>query len=100
MVWTISLEESFDKMEAFYKAQRSSTLQLDSEFRKELNLDHSSLEFLQGAPSFQKNPPQRILVFELNCCSHVPKRKTRNSQTKRTGNDSNTLQDNFCNRLH
>ncbi|GFS50043.1 hypothetical protein TNCV_1836771 [Trichonephila clavipes] len=60
-------------MEAFYKAQRSSTLQLDSEFRKELNLDHSSLEFLQE-PLIQKTH-QRIPVSNWNCCSHVPKKK-------------------------
>ncbi|GFV23209.1 hypothetical protein TNCV_3262521 [Trichonephila clavipes] len=77
-------------MEAFYKAQKiAGALQLDSEFRKELNLDHSSLEFLQE-PSFQKTH-QRILVsgIVLQPCSKKEDPVTLSD--KRTGNDSNTL---------
>ncbi|GFU15413.1 reverse transcriptase domain-containing protein [Trichonephila clavipes] len=37
----------FVKWKHSTRLKRSSTLQLDSEIRKELNLDHSSLEFLQ-----------------------------------------------------
>ncbi|GFT66217.1 reverse transcriptase domain-containing protein [Trichonephila clavipes] len=64
----------FDKWKHSTRLKRSSTLQLDSEFRKELNLDHSSLEFLQE-PLIPKNPPKNT-CFEWNCCSHVPKKKT------------------------
>ncbi|GFS97480.1 hypothetical protein TNCV_4262641 [Trichonephila clavipes] len=45
------------------RLKRSSTLQLDSEIRKELNLEHSSLEFLQE-PLIPKNPPKNT-CFEL-----------------------------------
>ncbi|GFW97689.1 RNase H domain-containing protein [Trichonephila clavipes] len=48
---------------ATIKLKRSSTLQLDSEIRKELNLDHSSLEFLQE-PLIPKKPPKNT-CFEL-----------------------------------
>ncbi|GFU04232.1 reverse transcriptase domain-containing protein [Trichonephila clavipes] len=37
----------FDKWKNSTRLKRSSTLQLDSEIRKELNLEHSSLKFLQ-----------------------------------------------------
>ncbi|GFY05450.1 RNase H domain-containing protein [Trichonephila clavipes] len=60
-------------MEAFYKAQRSSTLQLDSEIRKELNLDHSSLEFLQE-PLIPKNPPKNT-CFELELLQPCSKKE-------------------------
>ncbi|GFX60398.1 RNA-directed DNA polymerase from mobile element jockey [Trichonephila clavipes] len=80
----------FDKWKHSTRLKRSLTLQLDSEIRKELNLDHSSLEFLQE-PLLPKNPPKNT-CFELELlqpCSK--KRRPCNSQTKRTGNDSNTL---------
>ncbi|GFX99109.1 RNase H domain-containing protein [Trichonephila clavipes] len=48
---------------ATIKLKRSSTLQLDSEIRKELNLEHSSLEFLQE-PLIPKNPPKNT-CFKL-----------------------------------
>ncbi|GFT67541.1 probable RNA-directed DNA polymerase from transposon BS [Trichonephila clavipes] len=64
----------FDKWKHSTRLKRSSTLQLDSEFRKELNLDHSSLEFLQE-PLIPKKTHQRILVSNWNCCSHVPKKE-------------------------
>ncbi|GFT47390.1 probable RNA-directed DNA polymerase from transposon BS [Trichonephila clavipes] len=53
----------FDKWKHSTRLKRSSTLQLDSEIRKELNLDHSSLEFLQE-PLIPKNPPK-------NTCSEL-----------------------------
>ncbi|GFY02162.1 reverse transcriptase domain-containing protein [Trichonephila clavipes] len=53
----------FDKLKHSTKLERSSTLQLDSEIRKELNLEHSSLEFLQE-PLIPKNPPKNT-CFEL-----------------------------------
>ncbi|GFX71942.1 RNase H domain-containing protein [Trichonephila clavipes] len=60
----------FDKWKHSRRIKRSSTLQLDSEIRKELNLEHSSLEFLQE-PLIPKNPPKNI-CFELEllrpCC--------------------------------
>ncbi|GFX12609.1 reverse transcriptase domain-containing protein [Trichonephila clavipes] len=64
----------FDKWKHSTRLKRSSTLQLDSEIRKELNVDHSSLEFLQE-PLLPKTH-QRIPVSNWNCCSHVPKKKT------------------------
>ncbi|GFU98620.1 probable RNA-directed DNA polymerase from transposon BS [Trichonephila clavipes] len=53
----------FDKWKHSTRLKRSSTLQLDSEIRKELNLEHSSLEFLQE-PLIPKNPPKNT-CFEL-----------------------------------
>ncbi|GFW91968.1 reverse transcriptase domain-containing protein [Trichonephila clavipes] len=64
----------FDKWKYSTRLKRSSTLQLDSEIRKELNLEHSSLEFLQES-LIPKNL-QRTPVSNWNCCSHVPKKKT------------------------
>ncbi|GFW16692.1 probable RNA-directed DNA polymerase from transposon BS [Trichonephila clavipes] len=63
----------FDKWKHSTRLKRSSTLQLDSEFRKELNLDHSSLD-------------------------HVPKKKRRpcNSQTKGLETIAILSQDNFA----
>ncbi|GFT49654.1 RNase H domain-containing protein [Trichonephila clavipes] len=60
MVWT---RRVFDKWKHSTRLKRSSTLQLDSEIRKELNLDHPSLEFLQE-PLIPKNPPKNT-CFEL-----------------------------------
>ncbi|GFX18570.1 hypothetical protein TNCV_3371431 [Trichonephila clavipes] len=56
----------FDKWKHSPMLKRSSTLQLDSEIGKELNLEHSS---------FQKTH-QRTPVSNWSCCSHVPKKKT------------------------
>ncbi|GFV90115.1 RNase H domain-containing protein [Trichonephila clavipes] len=53
----------FDKWKHSTRLKRSSTVQLDSEIRKELNLEHSSLEFLQE-PLIPKNPPKNT-CFEL-----------------------------------
>ncbi|GFW52167.1 RNase H domain-containing protein [Trichonephila clavipes] len=53
----------FDKWKHSTRLKISSTLQLDSEIRKELNLEHSSLEFLQE-PLIPKNPPKNT-CFEL-----------------------------------
>ncbi|GFX52346.1 RNase H domain-containing protein [Trichonephila clavipes] len=53
----------FDKWKHSTRLKRSSTLQLDSEIRKVLNLEHSSLEFLQE-PLIPKNPPKNT-CFEL-----------------------------------
>ncbi|GFT70846.1 RNase H domain-containing protein [Trichonephila clavipes] len=54
---------AFDKWKHSTRLKRSSTLQLDSEIRKELNLDYSSMEFLQE-PLISKNPPKNT-CFEL-----------------------------------
>ncbi|GFV16840.1 reverse transcriptase domain-containing protein [Trichonephila clavipes] len=53
--------------------KRSSTLQLDSETRKELNLNHSSLEFLQE-PLIPKNPPENT-CFELELLQPCSKKE-------------------------
>ncbi|GFS51278.1 reverse transcriptase domain-containing protein [Trichonephila clavipes] len=58
---------------ATIKLKRSSTLQLDSEIRKELNLDHSSLEFLQE-PLIPKNPPKNT-CFELELLQPCSKKE-------------------------
>ncbi|GFY01860.1 RNase H domain-containing protein [Trichonephila clavipes] len=55
------------------RLKRSSTLQLDSEIRKELNLDHSSLEFLQE-PLIPKNPPKNT-CFELELLQPCSKKE-------------------------
>ncbi|GFS95498.1 RNase H domain-containing protein [Trichonephila clavipes] len=55
------------------RLKRSSTLQLDSEIRKELNLDHSSLEFLQE-PLLPKNPPKNT-CFELELLQPCSKKE-------------------------
>ncbi|GFY26427.1 RNase H domain-containing protein [Trichonephila clavipes] len=53
----------FDKWNHSTRLKRSSTLQLDSEIRKELNLEHSSLELLQE-PLIPKTP-RKNTCFEL-----------------------------------
>ncbi|GFT11031.1 reverse transcriptase domain-containing protein, partial [Trichonephila clavipes] len=53
----------FDKWKHSTRLKRSSTLQLDSEIRKELNLDHSSLEFLQEPLIFKK--PTKEHLFRI-----------------------------------
>ncbi|GFX16894.1 probable RNA-directed DNA polymerase from transposon BS [Trichonephila clavipes] len=63
----------FDKWKHSTRLKRSSTLQLDSEFRKELNLDHSSLEFLQE-PLIPKNPPKNT-CFELELLQPCSKKE-------------------------
>ncbi|GFW48628.1 hypothetical protein TNCV_4242091 [Trichonephila clavipes] len=50
----------FDKWKHSTRLKRSSTLQLNSEIRKELNLEHSSLEFLQE-PLIPKKPTKEHL---------------------------------------
>ncbi|GFV64039.1 reverse transcriptase domain-containing protein [Trichonephila clavipes] len=63
----------FDKWKHSTRLKRSSTLQLDSQIRKELNLDHSSLEFLQE-PLILKNPPKNT-CFELELLQPCSKKE-------------------------
>ncbi|GFW07935.1 RNase H domain-containing protein [Trichonephila clavipes] len=63
----------FDKWKHSTRLKRSSTLQLDSEIRKELNLDHSSLEFLQE-PLIPKTPPKKT-CFELELLQPCSKKE-------------------------
>ncbi|GFX57022.1 RNase H domain-containing protein [Trichonephila clavipes] len=63
----------FDKWKHSTRLKRSSTLQLDSEIRKELNLDHSFLEFLQE-PLIPKNPPKNT-CFELELLQPCSKKE-------------------------
>ncbi|GFX72157.1 probable RNA-directed DNA polymerase from transposon BS [Trichonephila clavipes] len=63
----------FDKWKHSTRLKRSSTLQLDSEIRKELNLDHSSLSSFRS-PSFQKNPPKNT-CFELELLQPCSKKE-------------------------
>ncbi|GFW26262.1 reverse transcriptase domain-containing protein [Trichonephila clavipes] len=80
----------FDKWKHSTRLKTSSTHQLDSEIRKELNLDHFSLEFLQE-PLIPKKPTKEHLFRIRIIAAMFQKRRPCNSQTKRTGNDSNTL---------
>ncbi|GFV05538.1 RNase H domain-containing protein [Trichonephila clavipes] len=63
----------FVKWKHSTRLKRSSTLQLDSEIRKELNLEHSSLEFLQE-PLIPKNPPKNT-CFELELLQPCSKKE-------------------------
>ncbi|GFW85110.1 RNase H domain-containing protein [Trichonephila clavipes] len=63
----------FDKWKHSTRLKRSSTLQLDSEIIKELNLDHSSLEFLLE-PLLPKNPPKNT-CFELELLQPCSKKE-------------------------
>ncbi|GFX74710.1 probable RNA-directed DNA polymerase from transposon BS [Trichonephila clavipes] len=63
----------FDKWKPSTRLKSSSTLQLDSEIRKELNLDHSALEFLQK-PLIPKNPPKNT-SFELELLQPCSKKE-------------------------
>ncbi|GFV11545.1 RNase H domain-containing protein [Trichonephila clavipes] len=63
----------FDKWKHSTRLKRSSTLQLDSEIRKELNLDHSSLEFLQEL-LIPKNLPKNT-CFELELLQPCSKKE-------------------------
>ncbi|GFS84960.1 RNA-directed DNA polymerase from mobile element jockey [Trichonephila clavipes] len=85
----------FDKWKHSTRLKRSSTLQLDSEFRKELNLDHSSLEFLQE-PSFQKKPTKEYLFRIGIAAAMFQKRRPCNSQTKGLETIAILSQDNFA----
>ncbi|GFY28796.1 RNA-directed DNA polymerase from mobile element jockey [Trichonephila clavipes] len=64
----------FDKWKHFTRLKRSSTLQLDSEIRKELNLDHSSLEFLQE-PLIPK--PTKEYLFRIGIVAAMFQKKKR-----------------------
>ncbi|GFU46394.1 RNase H domain-containing protein [Trichonephila clavipes] len=63
----------FDKWKHSTRLKKSSTLQLDSEIRKELNLDHSSVEFLQE-PLIPENPPKNT-CFELELLQPCSKKE-------------------------
>ncbi|GFW57638.1 reverse transcriptase domain-containing protein [Trichonephila clavipes] len=88
VLWTISLEEFLINGSIL---QGSKDLRLSNLIVKS---EKNSIWIIPPwssfrSPSFQKTH-QRTPVSNWNCCSHVPK-KNCNSQTKRTGNDSNTL---------
>ncbi|GFW45889.1 hypothetical protein TNCV_4496081 [Trichonephila clavipes] len=81
MVWTISLEEFLINGGIL---QGSKDLQLSNlilRSEKELNFDHSSLEFLQGAPH-SKKPTKEHLFRILIVAAMFQKRRPCNSQTK------------------
>ncbi|GFV31734.1 reverse transcriptase domain-containing protein [Trichonephila clavipes] len=63
----------FDKWKHSTRLKRSSTLPLDSEIRKELIWDHSSLEFFQE-PLIPKNPPKNT-CFELELLQPCSKKE-------------------------
>ncbi|GFW65982.1 probable RNA-directed DNA polymerase from transposon BS [Trichonephila clavipes] len=85
----------FDKWKHSTRLKRSSTLQLDSEFRKRTQFGSFLLRVPSGAPH-SKKPTKEYLFLNWNCCSHVPKRRPCNSQTKRTGTIAILSQDNFA----
>ncbi|GFT51934.1 reverse transcriptase domain-containing protein [Trichonephila clavipes] len=73
----------FDKWKHSTRLKRSSTLQLDSEIRKKLNLKHSSLEFLLELLIPKK--PTKEHLFQIGIVAAMfQKRRPWNSQTKRT----------------
>ncbi|GFV29277.1 probable RNA-directed DNA polymerase from transposon BS [Trichonephila clavipes] len=76
------------------RLKRSLTLQLDSEIRKELHLDHSFLEFLQE-PLIPKNPPKNA-CFELEVLQACSK-KEDNVTLRQKGLETIAIlsQDNF-----
>ncbi|GFU39347.1 hypothetical protein TNCV_1716281 [Trichonephila clavipes] len=95
MVWTISLEEFLINGSILQGSKDLRLSNLIVKSRKELNLDHSPWSSFRS-PSFQKTH-QRIPVSIGIVAAMFQKRRPCNSQTKRTGNDSNTLsQDNFA----
>ncbi|GFW66300.1 probable RNA-directed DNA polymerase from transposon BS [Trichonephila clavipes] len=63
----------FEKWKNSTRLKRSSTLQLDSKIRKELNLEHSSLEFLQET-LIPKIPPKNT-CFELELLQPCSKKE-------------------------
>ncbi|GFV73129.1 probable RNA-directed DNA polymerase from transposon BS [Trichonephila clavipes] len=65
----------FDKWKHSTRLKRSSTLQLDSEIRKELNLDHSFLEFLQEPLIPKKKNPPKNTCFELELLQPCSKKE-------------------------
>ncbi|GFS56803.1 probable RNA-directed DNA polymerase from transposon BS [Trichonephila clavipes] len=85
----------FDKWKHSTRLKRSSTLQLDSEFRKELNLDHSSLEFLRE-PLIPKKPTKEYLFRIGIAAAMFQKRRPCNSQTKGLETIAILSQDNFA----
>ncbi|GFW12423.1 hypothetical protein TNCV_816761 [Trichonephila clavipes] len=72
MVWTISLEEFLINGSILQGSKRSSTLQLDSEFRKELNLDHS-FRVPSGAPHSKK--PTKEYLFRIGIAAAMFQKK-------------------------
>ncbi|GFX11581.1 RNase H domain-containing protein [Trichonephila clavipes] len=84
----------FDKWKHSTRLKRSSTLQLDSEIRKELNLDHSSLEFLQE-PLIPKNPPKNT-CFELELLQPCSKKDPVTLRQKGLETIAILSQDNFA----
>ncbi|GFV32896.1 RNase H domain-containing protein [Trichonephila clavipes] len=63
----------FDKWKHSKRFKGPSTIQLDSQIRKDLNLKHSTLEFLQE-PLIKKKH-QRTPVSNWNCRGHIPKKE-------------------------
>ncbi|GFU56427.1 hypothetical protein TNCV_2609471 [Trichonephila clavipes] len=99
MVWTISLEEFLiNGSIIFTRLKRSSTPQLDSEIRKKLNLEHSSLEFLLE-PLIPKTPPKNT-CFKLELLQPCSK-KDNPATLRQKGLETIAIlsQDNFA-RLH
>ncbi|GFV95960.1 reverse transcriptase domain-containing protein [Trichonephila clavipes] len=84
----------FDKWKHSIRLKRSSTLQLDSEIRKELNLEHSSLEFLQE-PIISKSRP-KITSFELELLQSCSKKDHETLRQKGLETIEILFQDNFA----
>ncbi|GFT76270.1 RNase H domain-containing protein [Trichonephila clavipes] len=88
----------FDKWKHSTRLKRSSTLQLDSEIRKELNLDHSSLEFLQEPLIPKKKNPPKNTCFELELLQPCSKKKEDPVTLRQKGLETIAIlsQDNFA----
>ncbi|GIY21933.1 reverse transcriptase domain-containing protein [Caerostris extrusa] len=63
----------FNEWKGSTRLKRSSTLQLDKDIRSRINLEHSSLDFVQE-PLFPRKPPSET-KFSLNLYNLVQKRK-------------------------
>ncbi|GIY75991.1 hypothetical protein CEXT_507431 [Caerostris extrusa] len=71
----------FNKWKGSTRLKRSSTLQLDKDTRSRINLEHSSLDFVQE-PLFPRKPPSET-KFGLNLLQPCSKKKTPTFSNKK-----------------
>ncbi|GIX92924.1 RNase H domain-containing protein [Caerostris extrusa] len=71
----------FNEWKGSTRLKRSSTLQLDKDIRSRINLEHSSLDFVQE-PLFPRKPPSET-KFSLNLLQPCSKKKTSTFSNKK-----------------
>ncbi|GIY80546.1 hypothetical protein CEXT_361731 [Caerostris extrusa] len=71
----------FNEWKGSTRLKRSSTLQLDKDIRSRINLEHSSLDFVQD-PFFPEKPPRKT-KFGLNLLQPCSKKKTPTFSNKK-----------------